>query len=121
MTNVSDELRMTDAAIADAERALEEYHGPDKGGDNNLRRLNLSSFVGGRYGSVLVADWKTMRALLVERDQEIVDLRRRLAERQFSGAEREALLAASSALEGFVSLNTGDLESARAKLELLDD
>lgn len=57
---------MNIAAIADAERALEEYREPGQGGDNNLRRLNLVAFVGERYGAALVADWKAMRQRLQE-------------------------------------------------------
>jgi hypothetical protein len=57
-------LRMSDDAIKDAEQALAELNGPEMGGDNNLRRLNLSSFVGVRYGHPLVQDWKDMRAFL---------------------------------------------------------
>lgn len=55
-------LRMSDAAIADAERALANLTGPDQGGDNTLRRLNEAAFLGERYAAALLADWKTLRS-----------------------------------------------------------
>jgi hypothetical protein len=59
---------MSDAAIADAERALAELHGPDKGGSNSIRRLNEAAFLGERYTQALVEDWKTLRAALAARE-----------------------------------------------------
>jgi hypothetical protein len=77
------DLRMSDAAIADAERALAELHGPDKGGFNSIRRLNEAAFLGERYAQALVEDWKTMRAALTAReDTERPDERKSRDERR---------------------------------------
>jgi hypothetical protein len=57
-------LRMSVAGIEDAEKALADLHGPERGGDNTLRRLNSAAFVGERYGAALVADWALMHSAL---------------------------------------------------------
>jgi hypothetical protein len=65
------DLRMSNEAITDAERALAELHGPDKPGLNTVRRLNEAAFLGERYAQALVEDWKTMRAALAVREEEL--------------------------------------------------
>lgn len=56
-------LKMTEAAVRDAERALAELD-EYKPGAPVIRKLNAAAFVGERYGAALVADWWQMRTAL---------------------------------------------------------